>query len=155
MSSLRLILLLAAVLGTVSAENIQHSRNRNPRLFFASISSSTTTTTVTTAFRTATFCYTAAATATACSGRKKRSILTDPISEDRGEIIPSTQFKTPLSELESGDAIAKPSARDARLFLLLTSTSTISVTSTTTTTSFTGTTTISVLCIPAAISACG
>ena len=43
-----------------------------------------------------------------------------------------------LSELESGDEIAKPSVRDARLFLLLASTSTISETRTTTTTAFTG-----------------
>ncbi|XP_023330541.1 uncharacterized protein LOC111702949 [Eurytemora carolleeae] len=105
---------------------------------------------------TAAFCYntgTVTPVAAIC-GRKKRSILTDPLSEDWGEIIPSSQFKSPLSELESGDAIAKPSARDARLFLLLASTSTISVTATTTTTAFTGTLTISIGCVPQGISAC-
>ena len=42
------------------------------------------------------FSLSSAAAVVAACGRKKRSILTDPLSEDRGEIIPSSQFKSPL-----------------------------------------------------------
>merc|ERR1719305_1317246 len=123
---------------------------RNPRLFFASISSSTTTSTSTTTLSTATFCYTGSPTA-AC-GRKKRSIFEDPLTGAVENLKPSTPARHAREvPLEASEDNKKASNRNAKLFLLLTSTSTITATATSTTTAYTGTATISVLCTPGSI----
>merc|ERR1719336_2967171 len=151
MINLRLLSVFAALVCVATAEQA-----RQPKLFFASISSSTTTTTVSTTISTATLCYTT--TATDACGRKKRSIVEDPLSGKVEIVKPSSPSRRSVREIAveaEPSSEAKASQRNARFFLLLTSTSTISATATSTATAFTGTATISALCIPTSMSACG
>merc|ERR1711917_160246 len=153
MINLRLLSVFVALVCVAAA---QHARQ--PKLFFASISSSTTTTTVSTTINTATFCYTKAATVTTACKRKKRSIVEDPLSGEFEVVQPSSPTRRSVREIAveaEPSSEAKASQRNARFFLLLTSTSTISATVTSTATAFTGTATVSLLCIPTSMSACG
>merc|ERR1712127_744319 len=103
---------------------------------------------------TATFCYTG--TPTVACGRKKRSILEDPLTGTVENLKPSSPARHAREvPLEASEDNKKASSRNAKLFLLLTSTSTITATATSTTTAYTGTATISVLCTPSGMSACG
>merc|ERR1711931_241671 len=70
---------------------------RQPKLFFASISSSTTTTTISTTLSTATLCYTT--TKTDACGRKKRSIVEDPLSGEFEIVRPSSPSRRSLREI--------------------------------------------------------
>merc|ERR1711915_270266 len=139
------VALLLCFLCTVSAENA-----RKPKILFGSISSSTTTTTSTVTTATASYCYTIKATiTTACGKRKKRFI--DDMGETELALKPSSA-SNPQVDLDA--SVDEDVTRTGRLFLTYTSTSTVSVTATTTT-SYTGTLTISVLCVPGSLSACG
>merc|ERR1719223_2048192 len=126
------VLCLAFVLmGVVSAE-------RNPRLFFASISSSTSTSTTTSTLSTGSFCYVTATAVNNCKRRKKKALIHSSADDDLFKVSPS---KTGSVEL-AGSPGESPSYRDARLFLLVTSTSTITATQTSTTTAYTATVTL-------------
>ncbi len=74
---------------------------RNPRLFFATISSSTSSTTTTATITTASLCYTTASgkdannmdippVTTPCSGRKKRRVI-EYLDESTADIMAPTQ----------------------------------------------------------------
>merc|ERR1712045_834675 len=141
MINLRLFAVFAALVCVAAAQQA-----RQPKLFFASISSSTTTTTVSTTISTATLCYTT--TATDACGRKKRSIVEDPLTGESELVKPSSPSRRSVREIAveaESSSEAKVSQRNAKFFLLLTSTAT----------AFTGTATISALCIPTSMSACG
>jgi len=154
MISFRSILVIAALICLTAAEK----KGRNPKLFFASISSSTTTSTVVSTLNTVTFCYTSDATITAACKRKKRSIIDDSLIGDEALPTPSRTKREPrnskVMDLEPTSE-AEVAKRDPRFFLLLTSTSTITATITTTSTAFTATNTLSLNCIPTVINACG
>jgi len=141
--------LLVVLLGVASAE-------RNPRLFFASISSSTSTSTSTTVVTTSSLCYiTATTTATAACKRRKKKALINASADDVGLGLTPSKISAKETGLESGLDGKPASYRDARLFLLVTSTSTVTATQTSTTTSYTATVSLSVSCIPTAYAACG
>merc|ERR1719336_791201 len=145
MINLRLLSVFVALVCVATAQQA-----RQPKLFFASISSSTTTTTVSTTLSTATLCYTT--TKTDACGRKKRSIVEDPLSGEFEIVRPSSPSRSSVKKIAveaESSSEAKLSHRNAKLFLLLTSTSTISATA------FTGTATVSLLCVPTSMSACG
>merc|ERR1712045_110406 len=134
------IVLIALVFAFASAED----SGRNPRLFFASVFKSTSTSTSTTTMSTYSFCYTTVSSVNSnCKRKKKSYIMDEDDSSIKKDISPST--RTGLD----GSADEKPSYRDARLFLLVTSTSTV--------TSYTGTYSLSVSCTPTKgpLAACG
>jgi len=151
----------------VAAKELQTER-RNPRLFWVSSSTTTSTSTISTT----TMCYTAAnlnaITACAANGRRKRSIITDPITGVKVDLVnyvdPSATSKNKRDireveeelekDIESGKDELKDEDGEGR-FLLYWYTST--TTSTTSTTSFTATSYISVSCTPSSftMSVCG
>merc|ERR1712066_1052212 len=140
------IVLIALVFAFASAED----SGRNPRLFFASVFKSTSTSTSTTTMSTYSFCYTTVTKVNA-NCRRKKSYNMEEDNIINYDIQPST--RTGLD----GTAGEKPSYRDARLFLLVTSTSTVTATATSTLTSYTGTYSLSVSCTPTKgpLAACG
>merc|ERR1712117_941844 len=89
------------------------------------------------------FCYTTVAKVAANCRRKKSYIIEEDENKLNYDIKPSNT-RTGLA----GTADEKPSYRDARLFLLVTSTSTVTATATSTLTSYTGTFSLSVSCTP-------
>merc|ERR1712218_670835 len=95
------------------------------------------------------FCYTTAATVTASCRRKKSYQIASDAMDVSVPIDPSASAKL------EGSAGQRPSYRDARLFLLVTSTSTVTATSTSTTTTYTSTVSLSMSCVPTIYSACG
>merc|ERR1712128_114021 len=127
--------------------NIPVFRSRAPRFFLVSSTTSVLSTT--------TMCWFSgtAAISTTCSGRKKRSILSQPVEEDveRKEISPSLIADEIIDGIEDVESGMKESERDGRFLLYW-------ATTTSTTTSFTSTSTIATLnCTPAnyAVSQCG
>merc|ERR1712131_372972 len=108
MINLRLLSVFVALVCVAAAQQA-----RQPKLFFASISSSTTTTTVSTTISTATLCYTT--TATDACGRKKRSIVEDPLSGKVEIVEPSSPSRRSAREIEAEPSSeAKASQRNAR-----------------------------------------
>jgi hypothetical protein len=87
------------------------------------------------------FCYTTVAKVAANCRRKKSYIMEEENNSINYDINPSSSGL-------AGTADEKPSYRDARLFLLVTSTSTVTATATSTLTSYTGTYSLSVSCTP-------
>merc|ERR1719319_426192 len=139
--------LLVVLLGVASAE-------RNPRLFFASISTSTSTTT--SVVTTSSLCYiTATTSATAACKRRKKKALINASADEVGLGLTPSKISRDEASLDSGLEGKPSSYRDARLFLLVTSTSTITATQTSTSTSYTATVSLSVSCIPTAFANCG
>merc|ERR1712102_202998 len=133
--------------------SLVNAEKRNPRLFFASVSRSTSTSTSTTTHSTWSYCYTTVVSTvtTACSGRKKRSL----VDESSGETVHINPVEISNVELDT-TADTQLSYRDARLFLLATSTSTVTATATSTSTSYTKTHSLSVTCLPTSyMAACG
>merc|ERR1712131_289415 len=111
MINLRLLSVFVALVCVATAQQARH-----PKLFFASISSSTTTTTVSTTISTATFCYTT--TATDACGRKKRSIVEDPLSGELEIVKPSSPSRRSVREIAvESSSEAKVSQRSAKLLL--------------------------------------
>merc|ERR1711997_432688 len=108
-----------------------------------SVYKSTSTSTSTTTLSTYSFCYTTVASITANCRRKKSYLVEDTDKKIDFEIEPSNS-----KMVLDGTADEKPSYRDARLFLLVTSTSTVTATATSTLTSYTGTYSLSVSCTP-------
>merc|ERR1719319_407476 len=120
--------LLVVLLGVASAE-------RNPRLFFASISSSTSTSTTTSVVTTSSLCYiTATTSATAACKRRKKKALINASADEVGLGLTPSKISRDEASLDSGLEGKPSSYRDARLFLLVTSTSTITATQTSTST---------------------
>jgi len=156
MLSLRLFLVIAALIGLSAAEK----QSRDQKQFFGSITRSTTTSTSTSTLQTLTYCYSAKSTVTAACKRKKRNfIVDDSLDGDEALPAPSRTKREPrhskVMDLEPSSEDEVAVRRDPRFFFLLSSTSTITATETSTLTAFTGTSTVSLNCIPTVINVCG
>merc|ERR1712242_439514 len=113
-------------------------------------------TTTTSSLTTSSVCFypvtNVALAACTATGRKKRAVVKDPLSQDEMEVLPSAASNAKIN-IDSG-VEAAPSNRQARFFLYyMTTTST----STSTSTSYTGTYSVSLIsCTPTTVgSYCG
>merc|ERR1719443_517356 len=122
MTGIRFVIVLAALVCAAAAEQ----RSRQPKLFFASVSSSTSTSTSTATVKTNAYCYQITATVSTPCKRKRRSIVSDPLSGDEDSLVPSPSRRQ-INEVNVAPEAStedRLSHRGAKLFLLFTSTST-------------------------------
>merc|ERR1712209_120228 len=122
---------VAAVLSLVFISAI--SAKRDPKLFFVSTSSTTST------VSTVTTCFTTTAAATACTGRKKRSIsiIDELANKDDAKIVDPSPLESSIAEQEG-----EPKSQRQGKFLLYW----LTTTTTSTSTSFTSTAIVTLVC---------
>merc|ERR1711983_451981 len=120
---------------------------RQGKLFLVSTTTDTSMTTTTSVLTTSSVCLyphtDLAIAACAATGRKKRAVVKDPLSEDEFEAVIPSAAETAKTNIASGVEAETASNRKARFFLYY-----MTTTSTSTSTSYTGTYSITLVSCP-------